>query len=274
MAEACEQFAARVISIGDNPTAETTWHIFGATSESDAYDALSAVPLPALYSMPDAKICYLDTIQLKDVAEGTDDHVLTHSATARYSYKPPEDSIDYEFEAGSQNVTLTHALETAAYTGGGRTAPNWRRGINISSDGKIQGIDIEVPRFSFALTISWPTELITQTYQLTMAGIVGSVNTGTYYGLPQGSVKFLGGRGRKQGARFPVTYRFEYSHPSAGETIGDISVGAREGWTYLDIYRAAIADSSAKKKVEFPHTAYLHRVYPYANFALLGLGTG
>ena len=104
--------------------------------------------------------------------------------------------------------------------------------------------------------------------------MVGKVNDATYFGLPKGSVKFLGGNGRKQGKRFPITYKFEYSLPEPAFTVGDVSVGAREGWWYTDIFRATASDDTAKKKVEFPHSVYLHRVYPYGDFSALGLGTG
>lgn len=273
-AEAVEQFAKRVITDSETPTAETVWHVFGASSEIVAYNALSSAPLPAVYTMPSLKVCYLDRVTIKDVFESSNAKDLTHEATATYVYKPPEDQVDYEFEAGFQTTTMTRALETTPFSGGGRSAPDFRGGINISSEGKVQGIDIEVPKFSFALTISWPIALVTRPYQLTVAGMVGKVNDAEYFGLPKGSVKFLGGNGRKQGKRFPITYKFEYSLPEASFTVGDVTVGAREGWWYTDIYRATSSDATAKKKVEFPHSVYLHRVYPYGDFSLLGLGTG
>lgn len=273
-ATACEQHAARVIVDGANPTAETSWHVFGAADEIAAYSALSSVPLPGLYNMPSGKVCYIDSVQIEDVFPSSSDGQLSHKATARYSYQKPESDIGYEFEAGSQTVTITHALQTTSYSGGGRAAPNFQNGINVSSEGKIQGIDIEVPKFSFSLTINWPVDLVTRAYQLTVSDLVGKVNNGTYYDLPEGSVKFLGARGRTQGDRFPIVYRFEFSPPDSGTTIGDITVSPRQGWTYLDIYRATKADATAKKKVEFAHSVYVHKVYPAANFALLGLGTG
>lgn len=274
MAVAIEQFAKRVITDSENPTAEMVWHVFGAATELIAYTALSSAPLPAMYTMPSSKVCYLDRVTIKDVYESSDEAFVTHEATASYVYKPPDDQVDYEFEAGFQTVTLTTALETTPFSGGSRSAPDFRNGINISSEGKVQGIDIEVPKFSFALTISWPIALITRAYQLTVAEMVGKTNDDDYFDLPKGSVKFLGANGRKQGERFPITYKFEYSPPEASFTVGDISVGAREGWWYTDIYRATTSDATAKKKIEFPHSVYLHRVYPYADFAALGLGTG
>lgn len=273
MAVALEQFAKRTIVDSENPTAETVWHVFGAANELAAYTALSLAPLPAMYTMPSAKVCYLDRVQIKDVYEASDERFVTHEAVASYVYKPPEDQVEYEFEAGSQTTTLTTALETTPFTGGGRSAPDFRGGINISSEGKVQGIDIEVPKGSFSLTISWPFDLVTRSYQLTVIGMVGKVNDALYFGLPKGSLKFLGGNGRKQGDRFPVTYKFEYSPPEASFTVGDITVTGREGWWYTDVYRATMSDATAKKKIEFPHSCYIHRVYPYGDFAALGLGT-
>lgn len=237
--------------------------------EVAAYAALVAHPLPTTYTFPSGRVASLTNIQITDVNEKSWDFRVSYSV-----YVPKvENEIDYEFEAGSQSVTLTHALATAAFTGGGRTAPNFQNGINISSDGKIQGISVDRPQFTFSLTKYWPTALVTPAYQLTVAGLVGKVNNAPFPagGLPAGSVRFLGARGRVAGNKFPISYRFEYSPNETGVTVGDITGISRTGWQYLDVYRRTIADTAAKKKTEVPHSVYIHTVYPPADFSVLGL---
>ncbi len=55
-------------------------------------------------------------------------------------------------------------------------------------------------------------------------------------------------------------------------TVGDITVASKLGWQYLDIYRMAIADSTSKKKIEVPHSVYVHTLPPGpGDFSLLGI---
>ncbi len=193
-ASACEEYAARRINDNEqSPSAETRWNIFSAVDEIEAYTTLAAAPLPGLYVMPSGKSCTLRNIQIEDVAEYEADmpHRLTHKAVVTYSWQY-EDTLDYEFEVSGQSVTITHSLDTVSYTGGGRTAPDFEGGININADGKIQGIDIDRPAFSFSVTKHWDFEYITQAYQVTLSKIVSTVNDAEYYGIPRGCVKLTG----------------------------------------------------------------------------------
>lgn len=269
MAHAEEKFASRVINDSESPTAETVWLLFDYADEVAAYAGLIAAPLPSTYTFPSGRVASLKSISIRDVSNNM------WEANVSYDVHIPKvlDQVDYEFEAGSQQVTLTHALATTAYTGGGRTAPDFKQGINVSADGKIQGIAVDRPQFTFQLTKYWDPADVTAAYQLTVAGLVGKVNDATFPsgGLPAGSVKFLGARGRLAGNKFPITYRFEFSPNETGLTVADITGINRKGWQYLDIYRRTISDASAKKKVEVPHSVYVHTVYPEADFSALGL---
>ncbi len=66
---------------------------------------------------------------------------------------------------------------------------------------------------------------------------------------------------------WPITYTFDVSWPETGVTVADITGINREGFQYLDIYRRTI--ESGGKKVEVPHTVYVHQVYPYSDFTTL-----
>ena len=267
-----ERFASRKITDSESPTAETVWAVWSdpsspITTETEAYAALIAHPLPTSYTFPSGRVATLVNIQISDIDEKSWDFTVSYSVFV----PKEEDDIEYEFEAGSQSVTITHADATTAYTGGGRTAPDFNGGINVSSDGKIQGISVDRPKFSFSLTKYWAREDIDETYQIAVSSITNRVNDDVFGGLPAGSVLFQGARGRPTGNKWPITYRFEFSPNETGITVGDITGIARTGWQYLDIYRMTIADTSAKKKTEVPHTVFVHTVYPEADFDTLGL---
>lgn len=271
----CEKASSRVIRDGEKPTAETQWLIWEndeslTVSELEAQAALYAV-LPTSYTFQSGRTAGLTALQIKE------DSDFNWTATASYSVFEPKaaNDVEYEFEAGTQSITLTHSLGTTPYTGGGRVAPDFSGGINVSSDGKVQGIQTERPKFSFSLTKYWPTVLITGAYQFTIAGLAGAVNSVPYATpggtFPAGSLKFLGSSGRINGNQWPITYRFEYSPNETNVTVGDITVASRDGWDYLDVYRRTIEDTTSKKKIEVPHSAYVHQVSPRADFALLAL---
>lgn len=118
----------------------------------------------------------LSNLAVKEVGERSNTD-REYEATAVYAVKPKEDDIEYSFVAGSQDVVLTHALATTAYTGGGRIAPDFHGGINISPEGEIQGISVQRPRFTFAVTKQWPVSAITTSYQLLLADMIGTVNS-------------------------------------------------------------------------------------------------
>jgi len=190
----------------------------------------------------------------------------------------PELYVEYEFDVGLQDVTITHATATQAYTGGGRVAPDFQRGVNISKDGVPQGVSVGQPTFSFQLTKYWPLEgpnAVTRPYQLLVRSIAGKYNNADFYGLPAGSVKFIGARGKPGDQKWPITYRFEYNENESNIQVGDITVASKLGWQMIDIYMMTVSDTASKKKISVPHSAFVHTL-PGAgpgDFSLLDIGT-
>lgn len=267
-----ERFASRKITDSENPSAETVWLVSSTADdpiadEVAAYAALIAHPVPSTYTFPSGKVAELTNIAIADIDQKSWDFTVSYSVFV----PKQEDDIEFEFEAGSQSVTLTHANSTTVYTGGGRTAPDFKGGINVSSDGKIQGIAVDRPRFSFTLTKYWAASAIDAAYLVTARSLAGTVNNATFWGFAAGTIRFMGHRGRKVGDKFPVAYMFEFSPNETGITVGDITGISRTGWQYLDIYRMTVADSSAKKNIQVPHSVFIHTVYPPADFSILGL---
>lgn len=269
-----ERFAKRQVTDSENPTAETIWQVYQDDVHPSIADEVAAYAilfphLPTHYDFPSGKRAVLQSVNISDINERSWDFKVNYAALVRKE----EDYLEYEFDVGLQDVTITHALETTPYTHSSRTAPDFQKGVNISSDGKVQGISNGQPTFSFQLTKYWAIDAITPAYQLLVKSLAGKYNNAEFKGLPAGEVKFMGARGKPGGQKWPITYRFEHS---SNETIsvGDITGIVRKGWQYLDIYRRIISDTASKKKIEVPHSVYVHTLPPGdGDFSILGLGT-
>ncbi len=88
--EAKEAFASRVVDNNiSTPTMRTVYNIFGASNEDEAYDALSALPLPGLYNFKNGRIGRLKNIEVEDVFEKVRDPDLTHKAHILYGLPDP-----------------------------------------------------------------------------------------------------------------------------------------------------------------------------------------
>ncbi len=82
-----------------------------------------------------------------------------------------------------------------------------------------------------------------------------------------------GAAGSQRGQKdWEIAYRFAASPNVLGLQVGDIGGIAKRGWDYLWIRYADIADTSAKMLVNRPLAVYVKQVYPYTNFAGLGIG--
>ncbi len=272
---ASERFAKRQVTDSENPSAETIWQVWIDAEHPTIADEVAAyaivMPLiPTTYTFPSGKIAVLQSVAIADIDERSWDFKLSYARLQRKE----EDFIEYEFDIGLQDVTLTHAAATTSFTGGGRTAPDFKKGVNISSDGKVQGVSNGQPTFAFQLTKYWAIDDVTAAYQLVIKSLAGKYNNAPFgpvsNQLPAGSVKFMGARGKPSGQKWPITYRFEHSDNETGIVVGDITGINRLGWQYLDIYRRTISDTSSKKKIEVPHSVYVHTLAPGAgDFSLL-----
>lgn len=263
----CEKYAARRIRDSESPTAETTWLIWddpdsAVADETAAYAALLAAPLPLSYTFPSGKTADVTGIALNETGDKNWEAVVSYSV-----FVPKEDNdIEFQFEISLQDVTITHATSTTAYTGGGRTAPDFSGGVNISADGKVQGVSNGQPKFSFSVTKYWPIAAITPGYMANVKALAGRYNDASFtvgtWTFPAGEIKFAGSSGKPQGNKWPISYRFEHSDNETGISVGDITVTSRLGWQYLDVYRRTISDATSKKKVEVPHSVYVHDLPP------------
>lgn len=267
-ADVYEKFASRQVTDSENPSAELVWQVRDTdgsiTDEVGAYAALIAVPLPTTYTFPSSRVANLSSIGISDVS----DKIWEFKVSYSYNAPKEEDETEFEFNISLQDVTVTHALATTSYTGGSRTAPDFKQGVNISSDGKVQGVSVGLPTFSFSVVKHWALASITPVYLLAVKGLAGKYNNASFQPVPfatpfaAGTVRFVGAQGKPTGLKFPISYRFEFQENTASDTVADITGIAKLGWQYMDIYRRVVSDSGAKKKIEVPHSVYVHTLPP------------
>jgi hypothetical protein len=99
------------------------------------------------------------------------------------------------------------------------------------------------------------------------------VNASGFKGFAKGEVLFLGASGSKRGLDdWEITFRFAASPNVAGLNLGSIAGIAKEGWQYLWVRFIDDEDPTAKALIKRPVAAYVEQVYPYGNFANLGIG--
>ena len=110
-------------------------------------------------------------------------------------------------------------------------------------------------------------------YKLALFNLTGKVNASGFKGFAKGEVLFLGASGSKRGLDdWEITFRFAASPNVAGLSLGSIGGIAKEGWQYLWVRFIDDEDPTAKALIKRPVAAYVEQVYPYGNFANLGIG--
>ena len=159
-------------------------------------------------------------------------------------------------------------------------APDFKGAIGVTTDG-VEGVDITVPVFSFAVTRYMAPASVTTAYVGNLYQLTGKVNSGNFtvtldngvtLSFNAGECLFLGASGSKRGDEdWEITFRFAGSPNKTNLTIGDITVPAKAGWEYLWVRYSDQEDGDAKALVKRPIAAYVEKVYDAGNLSLLGL---
>jgi len=267
MATAYELSNRRELNDEENPSANTTWQVTGATSYADARAELDA-QLPTRFTFPGGRTAYLDGIA---AIELRDDEFFEFSVAYRSQPTPEANQTEYEFDVSAQNEPLTQAVATRSFAPPGRRAPEFGGAIGVQQGGAVQGRPQLTPASTFAITKHWPVASVTLAYQGIIESLVGHVNGGTFAGRAAGTVKFLGARGRRTGDKFPISYQFGFRPNSPPFRFDRINVTGILGWELIDVLYALEADTTAKRLVSRPAAVYVHQIASYSSFSALGL---
>ncbi len=255
-----ERFDSREIAESvDSKSVDIILMLEGSESDSDIKPVfLSSLP-------PQIDDLFLESYHLIHLGSGVWEGI------ARFG--PPQSETTFSFETGGGSQHIVQSIANVArYALAGSTAPDFHGAIGVTSD-SVEGVDIQVPVYTFAETHLVPISLVTQSYKLTLFQLTGKVNNSGFKGFAAGEVLFLGASGSKRGFDdWEITFRFAASPNSTGLTVGDISGIDKEGWQYLWIRYEDEEDLPSKTLIKRPTSVYIEQVYHYGNFSLLGIG--
>lgn len=198
------------------------------------------------------------------------------SGTATYGLVPKPDSTntpngEYSFETGGGTAHITQSLGTTRYALAGSPAPDYKGTIGARPDGSVDGVDVVIPNFEWSETWYYTSIGIPQALGLNL--LTGRINQSTFKGFPAGSVLFRGASGGQSGNNpVAITYRFAYSVPLINATINGITGINKRGWDYIWVLYEDYADATARKLVQRARAVYVEKVYPEADFSVLGIG--
>jgi len=256
--EVWEKFGSRESTDGDTPSIDLLYVIQGTSDDLAAKNAL-ATASPVLYDGLRRASWHVEQLGV-DLWNGS----------VRYDKIDTADS-SFSFDTGGGTQHITQSLGTVgSYVASGQ-APNFYGAIGVTHD-SVEGVDITVPIYNFSETHYFAPGLITGGYKATLFSLTGKVNGGAFRGFATGEVLFLGASGSQRGTdNWEINYRFAASPNVTNLQIGPIDGVNKKGWEYLWVRYADSEDTSAKCLVKKPVAAYVEQVYPYGNFASLGI---
>jgi hypothetical protein len=254
-----------------------------------------------------------DEIELVFVVEGTDDDGAARAALAaqapgtygtlvrqtptiepvgpnlwegKAKYIKPEfsqpqtgdSSFSFDTTGGSQHITQSRQT-IQKYAPSGQTAPDFGGAIGVTHD-NVEGVDIQVPVFSFSVTKYIPNAQMTGAYIGHLYANTGRVNDASFtvnvdgvtLTFAAGECLFLGATGGKRGDDdWELTFRFAGSPNATNLTVGTITGINKKGWEYMWVRYADTEDAAAKAVVKKPIAVYIEKVYENGSFGNLSV---
>jgi len=263
-----EKFESRLVTTGQNASAELRYVVRGTNDDVEARTALvNASPL--VYDLYNTGIYLLvrESLTLEPVGDELWEGIV------RYGIFPQTNESVFAFDTGGGTQHVTQSLSTvAAYAPPGKVPPDFKGAIGVTAD-SVEGGDITVPVYQFSETHYLPAELVTPGYKAALFFLTGKVNGVPFRGFAVGECLFLGASGSKRGyGDWEITFRFAGSPNASNLRVGDIIGINKRGWEYLWVRYADAEDTNAKALVKKPIAAYIEQVYEYGDFLLLGIG--
>ena len=267
MATLHELFAGRTETLGSKPKAEIAYVVLAAADETEVR-AIAQAQIPAEYlGLPRA------TITL-------DERLNATTWKVRATFEPVESGQSetpqpvFSFDTGGGTQHITQSLQTVGLYG---PQASTALGGAIGFDGQnVAGVDITVPVYQFSESHVFSPVFVTPAYPIALMGLTGAVNSGPFRGFAPGEVLFLGASGSRRGQGiddpWEITFKFAASPNRTGITVGTITGIQKRGWDYLWVQYGEDVDGTAKALIKRPIAVFVEQVYPFGNFAALGIG--
>ncbi|AQT67954.1 hypothetical protein STSP2_01106 [Anaerohalosphaera lusitana] len=254
-----EKFDSPQITKGQNPSATCSFIVQGTDDESEALSALLAQTPDVYQDMP------RNSHGIDHLAQN-----LWEGAVHYGSGASDVNSFATSFDTTGGTQHITQSLSTiSAYAKSGSTAPLYGGAIGVTKS-DVTGVDITVPVFNFS---ERHFILDANANALTYRNLTGCVNNLPFRGFAVGEVLFLGATGSiGQDGLWEVNFKFAASQNKSNITVGSITGIVKGGWDYMWVRYEDTEDMSAGAIVKRPTAVYVERVYPLADFSLLGIG--
>lgn len=255
-------------SKGSRKEIREKWLVTGASDRPDARAALEAELTASI-----------GALVLKDYGVDEAQSPGVYPAFAVYSeagkiqdnkplVDPPEvgdEVISFSSVGGSERIYAAYA--TRAYGEGSSTPPDCKGLIGATKDG-VSGVDVERAQVSFSLRTAIAAADWTEEYRNRLTSLTDHVNNAPYKGYQEGEVLFRGASStQRNGGDVELELFFRVSFNAGLISVGDVGVIYKYGWEYLDVLTEQWVSGEPPRVVRRPVAAYVHEVYPWADFA-------
>ena len=270
----------RTLTAGNQWELEVRYLLFGSADEMEVQQALYDHCPQTLNGLNRVRWrvepFWVDDVTGNGYWAGT----VTYAPYQRVVFKTGDMAFNFEISAQSQHITqaLKHISTTACP---GFTAEEFNGAINVTGDHdniQVQGVDIQVPTYTFSETHYIPDGSITNGYKGTIYGLVGKVNDASFKGLNAGECLFTACSGSKRGQEdWEVNFRFAGS-PNVADWCADWPTGvkpagavAKKGWEYAWVrYKTGKGTNGYIPK---PMSVHIEQVYRSGGMGALNIGT-
>lgn len=284
MATAWEAYISRSGKAGDQPEADEKYHAIHATTRTDA--------IAAVLLIAPSQMIFSGQILDREYAQAVETESFSGLWDVQVHYSPfknPEDgdwSYSFDFSGGTAHITT--ALEHIAdRIDAGEHEDDWKHNglINVDKDGVPRGLDMVVPSAKFCLKWFMAAPLLTAQYKRSLLRTIGKVNDADFYGAEKGELLFVactGNRSRRNPALYEIVYQWAFEENKTDFQVGGSFNGIpilptfdlKEGWWYYWVETEPVVSQAGGRKVSKLKAAHMERIYNYADYSILGLGTG
>lgn len=277
-----EAFGSGTLSKGRNPSGELRFVVTGVDmtsgfTEQSVVDAVNAVALTTFAGLP------RDSTRVEQISNDVWAATVTYSRQS--TGQPPTvgtTGYAWSFSTQGQTERVEMAISQTAQTliTNGTVPTNVGLQIAIDQDGVAQGVDIVVPKLEWSETHVIAASVVegsSGAWIKTVAGITGSVNSGTFRGFAAGEVLFLGASGSKnEDSTYSVTFNFLCSNNVAslsfptydanGQKTNTTASIAKGGHDYIWFLHQKSEDATTKAITPITSAVFSAKVYPSASF--------
>jgi hypothetical protein len=262
MAVIIEKYDSRETTVGiENPSVDLLYVVDG-TEDDAAVRAIVEATIPAIYAG-----LVFQNYRIAHQGSGL------WEVSVRYGKNEPKEpgESSFSFDTGGGTTHMTQSLATVnSYALPGEDPPDFKGAIGVNND-SVEGTDITIPVYNFKETHYIPVALVTPAYKAALFYLTGKVNAFPFKGFAPGEVLFQGASGSQRGQEdWEITFSFAASPNAVGLTMGDITDIDKKGWEYLWVRYQDAEDEDVL--VKQPAAVYVEQVYPYGDFAGLGIG--